>query len=306
MDVSGVASVRARLERLKSTPATTTEEARAALDALFGGYPLPDDTQVMPVRVGNLAAEWIHVGAADPDRAILYLHGGAYVRGSLRSHRPLAARISEAAGIRVLLLEYRLAPEHPFPAALKDALTAYRWLLAGGTAPEHVALAGDSAGGGLAIATLLALRDAGQPLPSGAAVMSPWTDLAATGTSPVQRADLDPWLTPERLEASGSTYLNGADAADPLASPVYADLHGLPPLLVQVGTDEIIYDDSTRLAERAEAAGTAVTLRIWEGMWHVFQAFGHEVPEGRQAIGEIGAFVRERTGAPMMASAKNI
>ncbi|GAC1398957.1 MAG: alpha/beta hydrolase [Chloroflexota bacterium] len=297
MELTGPARVRAMLQDQKHAPSTSLKERRAALDSLFGSYPLPEGTYINQEHVGNLPAEWVHMSDADPDRVILYLHGGAYIRGSFASHRPLAARLSAASRIRALVLSYRLAPEHPFPAALKDAVTAYRWLLASGTQPEHIVLAGDSAGGGLCVSTLLALRDAGHPLPSGAALMSPWLDLAATGESIQTRAEADPWLDSERLQGAGSAYLAGADPRDPLASPLYAHLRGLPPFLIHVGKDEILLDDSTRFAAKAREEDIDVTVRIWDDMWHVFQAFAEVVPQGEESIREIGAFLRKRTGA---------
>jgi acetyl esterase/lipase len=238
----------------------------------------------------------------DPDRTILYLHGGAYTRGSIVSHRALVARLSAASGARALVIAYRLAPENPFPAAVEDATAAYRWLLEQHIQPDQLVVSGDSAGGGLSLALLLALRDAGHPLPAGAALLSPWTDLAGTGESIRTLAGADPWLNAERLMLTAGLYLAGADACNPLASPLYGDLHGLPPLLIQVGTDEILLDDATRLAERARAAGVPVTLEVWERMWHVFQSFAAEIPEGRQAVEKIGAFVRQVTQARSPAS----
>jgi acetyl esterase/lipase len=180
----------------------------------------------------------------------------------------------------VLLIAYRLAPENPFPAAVEDTLAAYRWLLRSGVRAQHIVVAGDSAGGGLTAAMLTALRVAGDPLPAGAVLLSPWTGLAATGESIRTRADIDPWLTQQRLGAMAQLYLAGKNPRNPLASPLYADLRGLPPLLIQVGNDEILLDDATRLAERAETAGVSVSLEVWDNMWHVFQAFASEIPEG--------------------------
>lgn len=289
--------VRAMLQTVKhAPPAANIEEMRAGLEALSGQTPLPADTQVEKVDVAGIPSEWVSAPHVASDRAMLYLHGGAYLLGSLNTHRELAARLSAACGLRVLVVDYRLAPEHLFPAAVEDGTAAYRWLLKSGFSPKHLVIAGDSAGGGLSAATLVALRDAGDPLPAGAVLLSPWTDLAATGESLKTRAELDPWLSPEGLAPAAQMYLGQTDARHPLASPIYADLHGLPPLLIQVGTDEIIHDDSTRLAERAIAADVPVKLDIWEGMWHVWQSFAYSLPEGRQAIEQIGEFVRPLVG----------
>lgn len=289
--------LRAMLRSVKDAPpATTIEEQRANLENLTGQAQLPEGTEVSEVTADNVPGEWVSAPNAATDRVVLYLHGGAYLLGSPKTHRELVARISMAAGVRALLIDYRLAPEHPFPAAVEDAVASYRWLLNSGIAPEHIVISGDSAGGGLSMATLLALHDAGDPLPAGAALLSPWTDLAATGESLTTRAELDPWLDSNGLIPAAAVYLGEADPRNPLASPLYGDLRGLPPLLIQVGSDEILYDDSVRLAERAQEAGVAVTLEKWPDMWHVFQAFAGMLPEGQQAIEHIGEFVRARVG----------
>jgi acetyl esterase/lipase len=222
----------------------------------------------------------------------LYLHGGAYQMGSPATLRHMIALLSAAAEARVLSVDYRLAPEHPFPAAVDDALTAYRQLLSDGTNPGDVAIAGDSAGGGLALATLVALRDAGDPLPAAAVVMSPWTDLALTGESLRTRADVDVMVKPAGMPETAATYLAGADPRHPYASPLYADLHGLPPILIHVGDAEVIRDDSTRFAAEAEAAGVDVTLEVWDEMPHVWHAFVGLLPESDQAIERIGQWLR--------------
>lgn len=186
----------------------------------------------------------------------------------------------------------QLAPEWPFPAALDDAVLAYQYLLDSGVPHERIVVAGDSAGGGLAVSTLMSLRDRGTALPGVAVLMSPWTDLAGTGESMETRSEADPWLDPQEIRAGAGIYLGSADPKNPLASPLYADLHGLPPMLIQVGRDECLLDDSARLAERARAQGTDAALTVWDGMWHVFQAFAAQVPEAREAIREIGEWVR--------------
>jgi epsilon-lactone hydrolase len=255
--------------------------------------PPPDNVQTEAVDAGGVRAEWVTAPPADPQRVMLYRHGGGYVVGSIATHRGLAGRLSQAARARVLLIDYRLAPEHPFPAALEDATAAYRWLLAGGFTPARLTIAGDSAGGGLTVATLVALRDAGQPLPAAGVCLSPWTDLEGLGDSATTKAGVDPIVQKDMLLRMASCYLGETPPRTPLAAPLYADLQGLPPLLVQVGTSEILLDDALRLAERATAAGVAVTLEPWEGMIHVWQLCAPMLPEGQEAIERIGAFVRQ-------------
>jgi epsilon-lactone hydrolase len=242
-------------------------------------------------------AEWVVAAGADSDRVLLYLHGGAYQIGSPATHRHMVALLSGAAGARVLSVDYRLAPEHPFPAALDDAVTAYRWLLATGTDRGVLALAGDSAGGGLALATLVALRDAGEAMPAAAVVLSPWTDLALTGESLRTRADADVLIKPGGMAETAEAYLAGQDPRHPYASPLYADLHGLPPLLIHVGDAEVILDDSTRLAARARDHGVDVTLEVWDEMPHVWHAFAGLLPEADQAIERIGGWLSGRIPA---------
>jgi acetyl esterase/lipase len=227
----------------------------------------------------------------------LYLHGGWYVFGSAATYRELIGRLSLATGMWVLAPDYRLAPEHPFPAAVDDAVAAYRWLLGIGIEPGRIVIAGDSAGGGLAMATLVALSDAGDQLPAAAVLLSPAIDLTCSGDSYTSRATSDPLFTREQVVTLVAHYLAGADPTSPLASPIYADLAGLPPLLVHVGSDEVLLDDSTRLAERARAAGVEVDLKVWDGMWHGFQRFaGREVVEAQDSIDLIGAFAKKHVG----------
>lgn len=267
---------------------------RANFAVTTRNFTAPADTLVEALDVDGVAAEWVSAPGVDQDRVLLYLHGGGYVIGSLDSHRGLIARLSKAANCRALALDYRLAPEHRYPAAVEDATKAYRWLLAQGFAPAQIAIAGDSAGGGLTLATLVALRDAGVPLPAAAAPISPWVDLEGTGESMKTRVDLDPMVEPGGLFGMAKIYLGDADPRLPTASPLYADLTGLPPLLIQVGDLETLLDDSTRLAARAEAAGVDVTLEVWPEMVHVWQLFAPMIPEGREAIARIGQFLRQK------------
>jgi acetyl esterase/lipase len=277
------------------------DQQRAAFEAVTAMFPVPDDVKSEPVDAGGVPAEWIAAPGADPDRVIYYLHGGGYVMGSINSHREMISRISRASGARALAIDYRLAPEHPFPAAVEDATKAYRWLLSTGVDPARLVIAGDSAGGGLTMASLVALRDAGVPLPAAAVCLSPGVDSTFTGESITTKAEEDPMITLEHLLKIREACLGDRDPRSPLASPLYADLTGLPPLLIQVGTAELLLDDSTRLAERAKAAGVDVTLEIWDDMIHVWQFMASMLPEGQQAIDRIGGFVREHTGATVTA-----
>jgi epsilon-lactone hydrolase len=253
---------------------------------------LPADIHCLPVDIHGIPAEWIanvHVEAG----VILYLHGGAYALGSINVHREMVARLAEAAGIKALVINYRLAPEHPFPAALEDTIAAYDWLLAQGYDPPRIAIAGDSAGGGLAIAALVALRDAGEALPAAAVCISPWIDLTLSGASTHQNVSSDPILDPQSLAKYAGYYAGDLELTSPLISPLYANLEGLPPLLIQVGTHEILLDDATRLAENARQAGVDVTLETWDGMFHLFQIIPF-VPETQRSIVHIAGFVTNK------------
>ena len=277
------------------------DEQRKDLDTLneqLMGHPveLPTGTQVEKVVANGVPGEWIYFSDSNQERVLLYLHGGAYLLGSADSHRELVARLSAASGMRAVLPEYRLAPEHLFPAAVEDAHTAYRWLLAQGIRPEHIIVGGDSAGGGLTLALLLSIRNAGDPMPAGAVLLSPWTDLTGSGESIKTRAENDPWLAGPSIAMTGTFYAGQEDMHNPLISPVFADLHGLPPLFIEVGNDEVLLDDTTRLVEHAQAAGVQVQSRVWEDMWHVFPAFAFIIDEGKQAIEDIGTFMRTQTG----------
>lgn len=275
------------------TRETPIEQRRRDWEALLTGSDdaVPGDE----VLANGVPCRWIVPGGGKPDAVILYFHGGGYQLGSVRSHAGLIGRIARASGCRALGVDYRLAPEHLFPSALHDGLTAYRWLLDQGVAPGRIAVVGDSAGGNLALAALISLRDAGLPLPAAAALLSPWTDLAATGESYVTRAQSDPIHQRAMILAIARAYLGrGGDADDPLASPLRADLSGLPPMLIQVGDRETVLDDSRLLAKTARKAGVEVSLRVWNGMIHVFQLFAQELPEAREAIAAIGRFLADR------------
>jgi len=276
-------------------PTASVEKIRAGFEQMTVMLPVEADVKCEPVSAGGVKAEWIAAPGADAGRAILYLHGGGYVIGSINTHRALAGRISRAAKARVLLIDYRLAPEHPFPAAVEDSVTAYRYLLAQGIRPGRLAIAGDSAGGGLTVAALVAIKEAKLPMPAAGVGLSPWVDLEGIGESMTTRDQADPMVHKDGLVSMAAAYLGGKDPRTPLAAPLYADLSGLPPLLIQVGTAETLYDDSTRLAERARKSGVNVTLEPWENMIHVFQSFAPILDEGKQAIDKLGAFVLKHT-----------
>ncbi len=229
------------------------------------------------------------------EHILYYLHGGGFYTGSSESCRQFSFRLAQAARAKAMTIDYRLAPEHPFPAALEDSLAAYRWLLENNFRPENIIIGGDSAGGNLALATLVALRDAGDPLPAAAFCMSPALDMLLSGESLTTHASLDPIFTRAYFEWAAPLYIGEGDPRNPLMSPLYADLRGLPPLLIHVGSHELMLSDSTRLAENAQEAGVDVTLKIWEEMFHVFQVFSF-LPEARQAVREIGDFARQHLG----------
>lgn len=290
MPTSDIDEIRARLAA-HPRPVELAER-RVRIESLGAGYSLPPDVLVEPVDAHGVSAEWTSTPAADGARVVLFLHGGGYVSGSLKSHRHMVAQAGREARARTLAIDYRLAPEHPFPAALDDALTAYRFLLASGIAPARIALAGESAGGGLALATALSLREAGLPLPGCLWLSSPWVDLALTGASLESKASVDPLLSRAYLAELASLYLNGADARGSLVSPINADLAGLPPMLIQVGSAETLLDDSVRLAEVAGAADVAVHLEIWPRMIHAWHLFYQDVADGRRSLASAGTFIR--------------
>jgi len=253
---------------------------------------LPRDNGVHRKHVfaGGVPGEWFLPQDAVDGRVLLYLHGGGYAIGSTESHAGLIGEIAKACRARTLAINYRLAPEHPFPAAVEDAVAAYEWLLQERTEPGGLLVAGDSAGGGLVLSLLVALRDAGRPLPAGAICISPWTDLAATGESMETRGRIDPMLRPQGVRIFAHLYCGHGDLKTPLASPLYADLRGLPPLLLHVGDWEILLDDATRLAARAREAGVDVTLTVYPEMLHVWHLFHGILDEGREAIAEIATW----------------
>lgn len=251
-----------------------------------------DDIQVESVTVAGRAAEWVRAPGVQSGKAILYLHGGGYVMGSINTHRSMVGEISRAAQAAALLVDYRLAPEDPFPAAVEDGVAAYRWLLEQGFKPQNLSIAGDSAGGGLALATLVSARDQGLPMPASAVPISPWSDLTCTNESYKTRAEADPMIAPSGINKMAGRYLGTADAKHPYASPNFASLAGFPPLLIHVGRDEVLLDDSIKLDQKAKADGVSSTLEIWDDMIHVWHAFHPMLPEGKQAIVRVGEFMR--------------
>ena len=290
----GIEAVRAHLAKLPPSDTMTVAERRLQYERAERVFPTSPEIKVERVRAPTAPAEWLRPPGAVAGRVVLYLHGGGYVIGSPRSHRHLAAAIAAASQATGLLLDYRLAPEHPFPAAVEDATAAYRWLLEQGIAPGHVVVAGDSAGGGLTVAMLVALRDAGVPQPAGGVCISPWTDLTCSGASYRTRAQSDPIVTRPAIDSMAEAYLGATSPRTPLASPLFADLRGLPPLLIQVGSDEVLLDDAVQLANRAKAADVDATLEVWDRMIHVWHWFLPMLDEAPAAIDAIGRFVRAR------------
>lgn len=276
-------------ERQKARPAgTTLQENRRLMDEDAASFPLPDGIRYDPCTLSGIPCEWAIPASPRPDSIILYLHGGAFCIGSLVTHRRLVGHIAKACRMQALAVDYRLAPEHPFPAALDDALAAYRALLARG---QRIVVMGDSAGGGLAASLMLRIREEGLPQAAVAVLLSPWLDLTASGDSYRCNADRDPFMKRADALFVARGYLKKADPRHPHASPVFGDLHGLPPVLLQVGSTETLLDDSTLFAKRAEAAGVAVQLSVWAGMIHVWHSFYEQLSKAREAIAEIGRFV---------------
>ncbi|MGA2713695.1 MAG: alpha/beta hydrolase [Bryobacteraceae bacterium] len=287
-----------QLERLrpvlaadKAKFAGDLDQIRRAFEEMLTKFPPAPGVTFERETAGGVPASWCIPPDAVQGRVLLYLHGGGYVVGSARAYQPMVSRLASRLRTRALIPDYRLAPENPFPAALEDAIAVYRWLLDQGIAPQSIALTGDSAGGGLAVSCMASIRAAGLPLPVGAAVISPWADLEVAGESGVSKAQDDPILEVAGLQGMAGAYLGAASPRTPSASPVYADLAGLPPLLIQVGSAEILLDDATRLAARAGAAGVKVRLDIWPEMFHVWHFYASLLDEGREALDEVAAFL---------------
>ncbi len=300
---SSRASLRAEIARIglrwfvrNRSHRQSIEQARESFRAMEQLIPRPPaGTRTIPVDAAGVPAEWVEPPAARADRRLLFLHGGGYRLGAPATYRHFTWRLATAARARLLAINYRLAPEHPFPAALEDALAAYRWMLASGA---RVLVAGDSAGGGLALALLLRLRDEGLPLPAAAVALSPWTDLALTGASLERNAAADPMLNADDMPKFAAEYLAGIDPHDPYASPLYGDPTGLPPTLIHVGGDEILRDDAVRMAEKMRAAYCHVELQIWPRMPHVWHLLAPVLPEAKSAIAGIGDFIDRMLQVP--------
>lgn len=258
---------------------------------------IPPAVKVERTSVEGLPAAWIRPAGADPDTVLLHLHGGGYVTGGINSHLMMCVPLALTLKTNILLPEYKLAPENPYPAALEDALKVYRGLLAKGFRPDHIVVTGNSAGGGLSLASVLALRDHGDPLPAAVVCFSPWADLTHSGRVHVSLAGVDVVLNTQVLKEWALLYADAASLSQPLVSPVYADFHGFPPLLIQVGSQEVLLDDALCVAEKAKAAGVDVTLKVWDALWHVWPALGDLIPESRQAFEQIGEFIRAKMPA---------
>jgi acetyl esterase/lipase len=258
--------------------------------------PAPADVLQKQMEIGGVGGIEVTIPGNESERVILYFHGGVYVIGSAATSVPLVGSLVRRTGVNAITLDYRLAPEYPYPAAVEDARAAYQGLLAQGMDPGQIVLAGDSAGGGLAVATLLAAREAGLPMPSCAFLMSPYADLTLSGATLTERQSLDPILTEEGLRVRAPEYVAGADAADPLISPIFGDLSGLPPLLIEVGSHEILLSDALRLAARAATSDVAVTLDVTPGVPHVFQGYAGLLDEAGAALDRASDFVQAQLG----------
>lgn len=293
------AEATALLERLRAQAPDgppSVEALRAGMTLAATSFPLAEDVLWEAVAESGVRGEWVATTASDPASVLLYVHGGLFVAGSPATHRELVARLARASRMLAFVVDYRLAPEHPFPAPLEDVFAAYRWLLARGIAPGRIAIAGDDAGAALLVTAVAALRDAGDPLPAALAALSPWFDLEGRSASRTRRV-IDPVLRADLLESAARLHLGGADPTGPLASPAAIDYRRFPPMLVQVGTTEVLHDDAVALADRARDAGVAVELETWAGMVHVWHLYAAMLPEGRRAISRVGAFLRESTNA---------
>lgn len=284
--------IREELRVEKAKPELELEESRKDWLENAANDPVPEGTKIEAVELAGVPCEWIQHPESPGNGVFLLLHGGGYIAGGCITHRNLASRISEASGTRVLIPDYRLAPEHPYPAALQDVSAVYGALLRTKMSPTRISVGGDSAGGGLTATLLLALRDAKGPLPSSAVFISPWTDLQTTGDSYETNKDIDPSITQEGLLDAAEKYAGDVDHAHPLLSPINADLTGFPPCLIHVGSVEAMLDDSTVFAKRAETAGVSVEIEVWPEMWHVWHQWAPDVPEATEAIEKVGNFIK--------------
>ena len=276
----------------RSVMSTDPLRARREFHARMTRLPVAGGVDVTVEQIGGVDCEWHVPDGCDDAPVLCYLHGGAYIMGSPATHRRLVSHIARDARMRAVVPDYRLAPEHRYPAQLEDSLAVWRSLVQGGIDPATVAIGGDSAGGNLAVATMLRLRDSGEALPAACVLLSPWLDLVGDGESHRTRSRYDPWFRPEKMPDVVAWFCDDRAAADPLVSPVRADAAGLPPALIQVGDHEILLSDSTRLADNIRATGGRVDLHVWPDMWHVFQYFIGLMPESAKAVADIGRFLR--------------
>jgi acetyl esterase/lipase len=284
-----------RLMRPRIDHTTPIADVRRCYDSISAGFgDSPADMVVERAQLGQIRGEWLSVGETQPQRLLLYFHGGGYVSGSPESHRPLVARLCKAAGAVALMFDYRLGPEFPFPAGLRDAVDGYRFLIGRGFSPDSLVLAGDGAGGGLAFATLMAIRNAQLAMPAACVALSPWADMTLSGWSMIQNAKSDAVLSWELLFLSARNYLKGANPADPYASPVFGNLRDFPPIMVHAGSHEVLRDDASRLGELAAAANVPVSVEIYDGMPHLFQG-SPTASEAKVSLARLGQFIRSRT-----------
>jgi len=294
-------SLRARIVRFLSkqmfkriSPDSDVVMVRNSFEKMQSKNRMARNVTMRQTTIADVACEWLIPDGCEEAPVLYYLHGGAYLMGSPATHRKMVSHIARAARMRALLPDYSLAPEKPFPAGLNDCLEVYRGLMSSGVDADDVVIGGDSAGGGMCMATLLSLRESGDDLPTAAILLSPWLDLTAQGESAVTRADKDPWFRVDEMRDIARRYCPDGDLTQPLVSPVYADASLLPPMLIQVGDHEILLSDSIRLADSISAAGGQVVIQVWEEMWHVFQFFVGKMPESASAIRDIAAYVRNQ------------
>ncbi|HEY3948749.1 alpha/beta hydrolase [Phenylobacterium sp.] len=292
-EIAAMAALMASYAPPPGAPEPSWAERRMGFDAMGAAAPVPEGVTVSPITLGGVPAEQITPAGADPTRTIFYLHGGGYCLGGMDSHRTMVAKMALAAGATAFNVDYRLAPEHPFPAAVDDAVAAWRAFLAMGRDPGRTVIAGDSAGGGLSVACSVAARDAGLPLAAGLHLISPWANMQNASPAYRAKADTDFLVTQQGIDDFKGAYLGQGDPKTPLASPVFANLAGLPPILIQVGSEEMLMSDSTQLAEAAGLARVDVTLRIWPDMVHIWPFFAH-LSAGGPAIAESSAWIRAR------------
>ncbi|MFP5440441.1 MAG: alpha/beta hydrolase [Gammaproteobacteria bacterium] len=282
--------------RVKFTP-RLMKFSQLGFDALTMVLPVPRNAEIVPVHADDVPCEWVLCAdGIHQDRVFIYLHGGGYFFGSARSHRGLTWRISQAGRMKVLAVDYRQPPDHQYPTPIWDVVRVYRWLLARGYEPQNIFIGGDSAGGNLSLVSMLKFRELGLPLPAGAVLISPWADLSATGESLHDNADHDPYIPVNVLKFLARVYAGDHSPRDPFLSPIYADYTGFPPILVQVGSREVLLSDAERVAEAARRAGVPVKLTVYENMMHVFQAMAYFIPEGKEAVREIGRFIHKHVG----------